>query len=306
VPGPQREGDARRAREVRYARRRLLESGLERVNLLIEVADARAPRATRSPVLGSGRFAAKARVLVLCRADLADRTVTAAWLAQLGEAAVAVDARSGRGIERLLAAMRRVRPTGEVRAMVVGLPNLGKSSLVNRLAGGARAATGNRPGVTVGEQWIRARTWLRLVDEPGVLPGGADDPLLAALGCVPDGAYDALSAFTAVWRLAAVRQALARRVPGVGTDASTEAAAEALARATGALAAGGRPDAERGARVALALLRDGRLGPLSLERPDDDGETAGDVHGGAAVEASRDANAGRDAARPRASEPLAP
>lgn len=251
-------------RARRYARRQRIEAGLAQVNLLIEVADARAPVATRSPVLSSGRFAQRTRVVALARADLADARATLAWVAHLGAIAVALDARGGRGVEALVAALRRARPEGEVRAMVVGLPNLGKSSLVNRLAGRARAATGNRPGVTVGEQWVRARPWLRLMDEPGVLPAGSD-PLLAALGCVPDGVYDPLEAFAALWAFAPVRHAVAERFAGLDPRLAAEAALEATGRALGALASGGRVDARRAGTHLLAMFRDGRLGRLTLE-----------------------------------------
>lgn len=252
-------------RARRFARRQRIESGLLQVNLLVEVADARAPLATRSPVLSSGRFAQKARVVALLKADLAEVSATRLWLASL-TGAVAVDARAGGGVEALVRAVRRARPEGEVRAMVVGLPNLGKSSLVNRLAGRARAATGNRPGVTVGEQWVRARPWLRLMDEPGVLPGGAN-PLLAALGCVADGEYDAIEAFAAVWAVAAFRRALASRFGTVPEADGAEATLVNVGRQLGAIAAGGRVDTRRSAAQLLALLRDGRLGRLTLEQP---------------------------------------
>jgi ribosome biogenesis GTPase A len=253
-------------RERRYARRRRIEAGLKQVNLLIEVADARAPEATRSAVLSAGRFATRARVVALVRADLADASSTRRWLAQLGQGAVALDARSGRGVETLVAVVRRARPQGEVRAMVVGLPNLGKSSLVNRLSGRAHAAAGNRPGVTVGEQWVRARPWLRLLDEPGVLPAGPD-PLLAALGCVPDGEYEPVDAFAALWSFGPARVALSERFPGVEVGDDVASALEASARAVGAIASGGRPDSRRAAAQVLALFRDGRLGRLTLQTP---------------------------------------
>lgn len=259
-------GDDQTARAVRYARRQRIESGLDKVNVLIEVADARAPQVTRSAVLSSGRFRGKARVLALLRRDLADRAATPLWLARLGPTASAIDARSGRGVDDLVASLRRLHPDGEVRAMVVGLPNLGKSSLVNRLAGGARTATGNRPGVTVGEQWVRARPWLRLMDEPGVLPG-ASSPLLAALGCIPEGRYDPFEAFAALWACEGVPGWLDVRHPGTGGLGSAQAALEAVANALGARLSGGRPDVERAARQTLAMFRDGRLGSITLEWP---------------------------------------
>lgn len=265
-----REGERQRAR----TRRLRLEAALRRANALIEVVDARAPAASRSPLMARGRFAARPRVVVLARADLARPEVTRLWLEHLGAAgtpALAADARAGRGTAAVLSALRRLRPAAEVRAMVVGLPNLGKSSLVNRLAGTARAATGDRPGVTVGEQWVRARPWLLLLDEPGVLPAGGS-PLLAALGCLAEGEYDPEEAFAALWSVDEVRAVLGRRWPGAGEAPTAAQALEACARALGAVASGGRWDGRRAARQVLGLFRSGRLGRLSLELPPSGGE----------------------------------
>lgn len=277
MPHKGQEGTARgQERAVRYARRQRIERGLEKVNVLIEVADARAPVASRSPVLSQGRFRGKARLVALARRDLADRTLTAQWLETIGPHAAACDARSGRGVDDLVAQLRRLHPQGEVRAMVVGLPNLGKSSLVNRLAGGARAATGNRPGVTVGEQWVRARPWLRLMDEPGVLPGGSS-PLLAALGCIPEGEYDPMEAFSALWDCPGIAELVSGRYPQASAVEGPEAALAGVAEGLGARIRGGGRDLERAARQVLAMFRDGRLGVITLERPQGPGEPEGDL-----------------------------
>ncbi len=180
-----------------------------RVNALIEVVDARAPLATHSEAFRTGRFLMKPRVIALTHADLADPHVTREWLRHLGPRAVAVDAVRGSGVSLVLDGLVSLRVRGEVRAMVVGLPNVGKSSLVNRLTGRARAHTGDRPGITVGEQWIEARPGLRLLDEPGLLPFHPG-PLAYAVGSVPEGRLAATEVLERLWALERVRRRLVR------------------------------------------------------------------------------------------------
>jgi ribosome biogenesis GTPase A len=251
---------------ARRERRLEIERRLSGVHVLIEVADARAPAATRDPVLTRGRFAALRRLLALSRSDLADPAVTSAWLAALGSGALAVDARSGAGRRAVLRALRQLRPSGEVRAMVVGLPNLGKSSLVNRLVGRASAAVGDRPGITRGEQWLRAAPWLLLRDEPGVLPASEEDWRLAALGVLAEGRYDPQAVAASLLAHPALRAAKAR-LRGDGTD-DPEAVLAGLAVRWGAVLPGGRPDLRRAAVQLIGRFRAGGLGRISLEAPD--------------------------------------
>lgn len=187
--------------------------------------------------------------------------------------------------------------------MVVGLPNLGKSSLVNRVTGRARAHTGNRPGITVGEQWIEARPGLRLLDEPGLLPF-RPGPVVDALGSVPEGRSDVPAILTCLLSVPILRQRLCAwvgwtdgggpEVPEVPLEPDTPGAPDALpadagrdpgprgswepdgerllravAHRIGALGPKGRPDLERASRHVIGLFRDGGLGRISLERPDD-------------------------------------
>jgi len=284
-------------RDPRFARRAALEERLRRVNALVEVLDARAPRATHSDAFRSGRFQPLRRVVALTHADLADPDATRAWLRSFDGRAVAVDAVRGRGVGALLDRLSALRPDGEVRAMVVGLPNVGKSSLINRLAGRARAATGNRPGVTVGEQWIEARPGLRMLDEPGLLPFHPS-AYASVLGCVPEGRVDPVEAVWTLWRHTQAHAGLARwlgeatleaahapELPGSGMaphaqgadgDGASEAeerrafvrVLEAAARRLGAVASGGAPDPSLAARKVLALFRQGSLGRVTLEWPE--------------------------------------
>lgn len=247
------------------------------VDLVLEVADARAPAATRNPSL-ERLVGERARVLVLTRADLASEDATRRWLshfARQGLRAVAVDAVSGQGVGRLRALLGRARGErlGEpVRAMVVGVPNVGKSSLVNRLAGRARARTGALPGVTRGPQWVRVGAAL-LLDLPGVLPpfirGRASLARLAALGIVGSDACPAAEAAVAL--VEELRRLAPRELEltyGLQSELGPpEAVLAEIGRRRGCLAAGGRIDLERAGEAVLKDFRLGRLGRVTLEEP---------------------------------------
>lgn len=272
---------ARAQREVR--------ENIRLVDLVLEVVDARAPAATRAGgiqrVVGQ-----RPRLVVLAKSDLADRRATEQWLAHLraaGETAVAVDAVQGAGVDALIAAIeaefagerarlaRRQRLQRPARVMVLGIPNVGKSSLINRLAGRRRAATGARPGITRGKQWVRGSGRFELLDLPGILPPRLGDGrltfLLAVIGSLPTGEYD-LYAVAAALLTELHRQApdvLRERWRVAATSGDAAADLEAAARGRGMLRAGGRLDLERAATVLLQEFRAGKLGRFTLQRPDD-------------------------------------
>ncbi len=261
---------------------RVLRERLQVVDLVIEVADSRIPASSRFPeakdIIGS-----KPTLLVLAKPDLAEPEATAAWARKLG--AVVVDCRSGQGLNRVtkrLAELKaqidqkmkgRGRLPRPARVMVVGLPNVGKSSLINRLAGRKKAPTGDKPGITRAPGWIRLGVDLELLDTPGLISPRLDDPLVAfkfaIVGAVSDEAYDAQEVARAVmtWLAESYPDALLH----YATAADLAALAgperlENLARSRNWLSQG-KPDTSRAARSLLHDLQDGNLGRMTWDRP---------------------------------------
>ena len=162
---------------------RMMQEDIKLIDLVIELLDARAPMASRNPdidKLASG----KARMVLLNKADLADERLNSEWtryFEEKGYTVVLINSRNGDGIKRIVPAVQeacrekieRDRKRGiknrPVRAMVAGIPNVGKSTFINSLAGKSAAKTGNKPGVTKGKQWIRLNKDVELLDTPGVL-----------------------------------------------------------------------------------------------------------------------------------------
>ncbi len=279
--------------------RRLIRENLSLVGLVIEVADARAPRATRHPGLDK-LVPGRPILTVLAKSDLADPEATARWERWLsehgrpGDAAVRFaegNRAAVRDVERLAVSLGRKRAgSASVRAMVVGLPNVGKSTLINRFVGRSSAATGNRPGITRGKQWVRAGSGLDFLDLPGILvPGRLPTRValrLALLGILPPQAFDAaevachaLAVLEAAGRLP---EELAGAGPGAPDGPAPEAAVTAApggaatryaamldryAVARGHLRAGGQPDIERAAVALVVAFREGRFGRITLEQP---------------------------------------
>ena len=268
--------------------RRLMRENMSLVDCVVEMLDARVPRSSHDPEL-DGLCGARPRVFLLGKRDLADRHVTAAWLAwadRTGRSALAADCKSGRGLQELLPLVRRLlaariaRNTAAgmagrpIRIMVAGIPNSGKSSLVNRLAGSRHVKVENRPGVTRVRQWISLPGGMELLDTPGILWPKQDDPAvgekLALVGAVKDDVFDreALAARLLEILAADYPAALAERFgmtrpfPGEGV-----ALLETAARRRGMLVSGGEPDTGRAAATVLREFRDGKFVPISLEHP---------------------------------------
>ena len=266
--------------------KRLLGVQLKQVDAVIELCDARAPLSTRNPDLVS-MSGGKARILVLNKADLADERETKKWLQYFkarGESAVALNAAGG-GTKEILArieqavkpAVDRMRARGAfktARLMVVGIPNVGKSTFINRLRGSAVAKTADRPGVTRSNTWVKVGPYLELLDTPGMLwPRLADQRgarVLAFLGSISDQIMDSEKlAGQLLEALNAVAPAAARarfKLPDDAAERGGEAWLEAACAGRGWLMSGGRPDVTRGAALVLDEFRGGKVGRITLEK----------------------------------------
>ncbi|WP_106478601.1 ribosome biogenesis GTPase YlqF [Phytohalomonas tamaricis] len=263
--------------------RRQIKEALPEIDVVIEVLDARLPYSSANPML-SELIQHKPVLKILSRADLADPAMTQVWSdyfdAQDNTRALPVVTTETRQLKRIPAICREmaghVRADRDVRVMVMGIPNVGKSTLINGLAGRKIAKVGNEPAVTKRQQKIRINGQVALTDTPGVLWPKIEDQAsayrLAASGAIRDTALDYLD-------VAVVTAAeLARRYPDllmaryklkkVDPEDATAIVAE-IASKRGGLRAGGEIDLHRGAEVLLHELRSGTLGSVTLETPDD-------------------------------------
>lgn len=268
--------------------RRMLAENLRFIDVIIELVDARAPLASRNPDFDD-LFAGKTRVVLLNKSDLADPNATRSWIAHYarsGWSAAGINA-TGNGakkaalalIERAaaprVAAMREKGANKVVRCMVVGIPNVGKSTLINRMAGARRAEVGDRPGVTRGKQWVHITPYLELMDTPGMLWPKLEDQRLAAhlafLGSIKDEIMDVESLASDLLKLLckSVPEALAERFKRLTPDTPKEELLERVCRSRGFLLKGGEPDTERAANVVLDEFRAGKIARITLELPED-------------------------------------
>ncbi|QTE68566.1 ribosome biogenesis GTPase YlqF [Clostridiales bacterium] len=266
--------------------RRLLQDQLKRVDLVIEVCDARLPFSSRNPEL-LRMTAGKRRILLLNKADLADPEATRRWVRFFqarGETAYPVHAISLKSKELLGTIDRSVRDVVEtaeekgirktIRVMVIGVPNVGKSTLINRLRGTSIAKTGDRPGVTKGNQWIHVAPYLDLMDTPGMLWPRLDDQLAARrlcyIGSVKDDVVDiyALAISLLEDLKASCPETLSVRFHVEDLNVENVELLDAVCRGRGWLLRGGRFDYDRCCNVVLDEFRSGKLGKITLELPD--------------------------------------
>ena len=283
--------------------RRMLAESVKLVDVVIEMVDARAPASTRNPDFDD-LFGAKPRVVVLNKADLADPEATRAWIRAYrarGWDAISFSANAGKGVKEAVSLVERAaRPVVErmkakgvnktVRAMIVGIPNVGKSTFINRLRGSAAAKAGNRPGVTRGKQWIVVGPYLEFLDTPGMLWPKFEDKeaarRLAFLGSIRGEIMDneRLSAdLLEFLRDRAPEGAKARLKIDMDAEKSGEQLLEEACRRRGWLLPGARPDTERASALILDEFRSGKMGRLTLEAPvqapegeDENGRETGD------------------------------
>ncbi len=276
--------------------RRQIQADLKQVDLVAEIIDARIPISSRNPDIDE-LVGEKPRLIVLNRADQADPAMNKAWsdwFRKKGE----TNARDGKGVGQFSAAIKTAlkekleqwkakglvgRP---VRAMVVGVPNVGKSTFINQVAKKKSAKAGNKPGVTRGKQWVNVDAGLELLDTPGILwPKFEDETTgihLAFTGAVKDEIMDLETLACHLIELLAKRypQALLERFKvEVDPEQPGWELLEQCGRKRGFLISGGEVDTERMARILLDEYRSGKLGRITFESPQD-AESVEAGHGG--------------------------
>lgn len=270
--------------------RRLMQEDMQVVDMSLVVLDARIPASSYNPDFDR-ILAAKPVIMVLNKKDLAEAGATRRWLAEYerrGLGAVAINAQQAQGVKdlqrvimqtaeplfaQLEAKGRRRRP---VRAMVVGSPNTGKSTLINSLVPRAVSKTGNKPGVTRGKQWVRIGEQIELLDTPGVLwPKFEQEQVafrLAACGLIAETVYDyyQVALKLVLWLQANGARELAERYKLAAAELAAgdpELLLEAIGRRRGLLAAGGVVRLEETARLLLAEFRNGKIGRFTMDIP---------------------------------------
>ena len=259
------------------------------IDAVAEVIDARIPVSSRNPDLDE-MIGAKPRIILLNKCDMADPAVTDEWIKyykQNGITAIAVDCKSGKGLnlfkttvkETLADRLAYYREKGMVgkplRVMVVGIPNVGKSSFINRIAGANKAKVENRPGVTRGNQWFTIDKELELLDTPGVLWPKFEDVTvgehLAFTGAVKDRVLDTELLAVRLLEILAVeyREMLINRYGQLDFDCEAYELLEQIGKKRGMVIRGGETDTERASNMLLEEFRNLKIGKISLERNSD-------------------------------------
>ena len=269
--------------------RRQIEADLKQVDAVCEIVDARIPMSSRNPDIDA-ICGSKPRIIVLNRMDLADPNATKKWAAffkKKGMAVLATDCKSRKGIAdftpaaRIACAEKLERDAKRgmnrpLRVMVVGIPNVGKSTLINQISGRKGAKAENRPGVTRGKQWVTVDSGLQLLDTPGILWPKFEDPevgmMLAYTGAVKEGVID-------IEELACrLMELLHKYYPLTLLDRYKVEAPEGTpgwqlvelaGRKRGYLVSGGEVNTERMSKVLLDEFRGGKLGKFTLEHPEE-------------------------------------
>ena len=266
--------------------RELIKDNLKAVDLVVEIIDSRIPVSSRNPIIDE-LISGKKRIVVLGKSDLADESETSSWKKKIAEekgvsAVLALNLQSGENIKQLLKALEKEQSIRDeeksikrpLRLMIVGVPNVGKSSLINRLTGKKSALTGDRPGVTKGKQWLTLSNGMQLLDTPGILWPKFEDPNvglnLAFCGSIKD---DILGIQDLGYELIRV---LGESYPDLlmeryKLDVISEQAIENMdniATRRGFILSGKRIDYERTGRTVVDEFRGGMIGRITLEKAD--------------------------------------
>ncbi len=264
--------------------RRMIQADIKLVDAVAEIVDARIPESSRNPIIDE-LAAGKPRILLLNKCDYADDQITALWAChykQQGIKTVVCDCRSGKNVKAFIPTahaalsdvLARRKAKGFVgsalRIMVVGIPNVGKSSFINRLSKSSKTKTADRPGVTRGKQWVVLDRDIELLDTPGILwPKFEDKDValkLAFTGAVKDDVYDVYEVASLLTEFLDKNYPLPFR-QRYKVDAGEKIDLTVIAQKRGMLVQGGEPDLMRAAAVVLDEFRSGKLGKFSLERP---------------------------------------
>lgn len=273
--------------------RRMLQENLKLIDVVVELIDARAPAATRNPDFDA-LFCEKARVVLLNKSDLADPETSRAWLVWFraqGVLAESIVSTSNSGKKQAIALIEqaaaprveRMRERGVnkvVRVMIVGIPNVGKSTFINRIAGQVRVQVGDKPGVTKGKQWVKITPHLELMDTPGLLWPKLEVERyarhLAFLGSIKDDVMDVEQlAGELLFELMRRRpEAVIDRYAKTAPDMEPAALLEAVCESRAFILSGGALDTERAARIVLDEYRAGKLARVTLESPDEEAQNA--------------------------------
>lgn len=267
--------------------RRLLSENLKLVDVVVELLDARIPASSKNPEIDS-IIQNKARLIVLNKSDMADSEISkewARWYKARGIRVIFVDSIKGKGLNQLKNQLRgmmkdrfeRDRQKGRIfrpiRTMIVGIPNVGKSTFINKIAGRAVATTGDKPGVTKGKQWIRLNPEIEMLDTPGILWPKFDDRNtalnLAFTGAIKDDIYDIteVAALLAERLTADYPGLLANRYKLEDENRKGYKLLEAAGKRRGCILPGGEIDMQRIAVVMLDEFRGGKIGKITLEKP---------------------------------------
>ena len=266
--------------------KRMMQEDIKLIDLVVEIVDARIPFSSRNPdidELGKNKY----RLILMNKADLADKKMTEKWSAYFknkGYFVVSLDARSKNGMksitdiimeackEKIERDLKRGIKNRPVRAMVVGIPNVGKSTFINSYAGKACAKTGNKPGVTKGKQWIRLNKNVELLDTPGILWPKFEDQMvglrLALIGSIKDEILniDELAVELIKYLIKEYPGVLAERYTIEEVEDTTEVL-YAIAKSRNCLKQGNELDYSKAAILLIDDFRSGKLGKLTLELP---------------------------------------
>lgn len=262
--------------------RELIQENLKAVDLVIEIIDSRIPLSSRNPIIDE-LVGNKRRIIVLGKSDLADEKASAIWrehFEKQGNRAISLNLQSGENIKQLLKLLEQEEAKRNevksfkrpLRMMIVGVPNVGKSSLINRLIGKRSTKTGDRPGVTKGKQWVTLSNGMQLLDTPGILWPKFEDPsvglALAFCGSIKD---DILGVQDLAFELIKLleREYPQNLMDRYKLDSISEETIEnmdAIAMKRGFILSGKRIDYERTGRTVLDEFRGGKLGRITLEK----------------------------------------